>query len=294
MKNNKIKSFPHPVLTPLGDDGFSAPDISPSKYNLTIGHSGDVQSWKFEGLLDFDNPTISRLEAEGKISHGIHLECPRTLYREWFPIDPGGFSFEVPQEQLHGEVQCSAMAVAAESISTYCNLNQHPDYGKRTFKLNTGDIVAYAPTVLCHVYQDIDPVQKVSSFLDVKLDPDRGSKPPGLDPYQQRIKLLLGEDDFRNYRLILADPEKRHLLNSIFVLPAILQIISWLRERGSVLSELRSDLRWCRTLLARLEAEGINIRTVDSIDLFQKVQKLLQYPITRGFDELNKMQAINE
>lgn len=275
--------MPWPVLSPYGDD------IIPSEYALDASIEGDGQNWIFRGEINHENETIRDMVSKGRFTHGVHIECAETMYRSWKPVGEGKFNIEIPYGSLRGRVELSAACVTTEDVHGYKNSDQHSDYKGASFNVAAGCVVAYATTCVCHAYLDADPIRKISSILNISKDSDRQSGPVEIQLGGQRINARIGEEDYKKYVSARANDNITGIIASGIVFPVILQVIYYLRGMGDdELDVMRSDHRWCRSLLAKMESEDIELEDKDHLKLFEKIQEMLRMPVRRGISDILK------
>ncbi len=283
------RALPHPVLTPLSDD------VDPNVFSFNCGQGDitcDMSRWLIVGRIEHDNDTISHYVNQHRAGYGIHAECPRTFFRKWYPQTGPEISLEIPADAIAGRVELSAFCVAVSDISKYRIHGQHSDYGSSDFAINTGDILAYAETIEFDAYLDIDPIRKISSILDIKRSPDRDSGPVLIDFDGQRIELELSKKDYQVYIDLRSDPGNKGLLASNVVFPAILQALNFIQNLNEQeLENAKNDMRWCRSLVAKLEGAGLSLHAGDE-QLFKAAQEILREPVRRGLGDLFAKLAI--
>jgi hypothetical protein len=279
------KALPHPVLTPFSDD------VSPNAFDLRWPPhhlSCDLANWSIASEIEHSNGTIAQLVAAKKATYGIHVECPRTFFRKWYPQQTSTIAIEISTERIWGRVEVAAFCVAVSDITDYRISGQHSDYGQASFDIRSGDILAYAATEEFDAFLDIDPIRKISSILDIKRSPDRVAGPALIDFNGARIEVDLSQTDWRNYIELRSDSAVRGLLASNVVFPAILQAMNYIKALdGQELEDAKNDMRWCRSLVAKLEKAGIPLAgTAEQI--FRSAQDVLKEPVHRGLSDLLK------
>src|SRR5205823_12857992 len=107
------------------------------------------------------------------------------------PQANAGISVEIPANAIAGRVELSAFCVAVSDIKKFRIKGQHPDYASNEFTINSGDVLAYAETIEFDAFLDLDPIQKITSILDIRRSDDRETGPVLIDLDQQRIELEL-------------------------------------------------------------------------------------------------------
>lgn len=289
MKHTRPRALPHPLLTPLSDD------VMPNIFELSCppGSVGaDDSHWKIAARIHHQCPQLQTLVEHGAARFGVHVECPRTFYRQWFPQETAEVKLSLPATAVRGRVELLAFCVAAKDIDDYQLPGQHADYNDVSFRVRAGDYLAIARHVEFDAFLDLDPIRKISSILDIRKSPDRATGPAEIFLQADRIEVELSQDDFRSYIELRADPTVRGLLANGVVFPAVLQAINYLCGlNADVLQEAKADQRWCRSLVARLEKEGITMKDGPE-KIFQAAQQILKEPVRRGLaDLINRLEG---
>jgi len=283
MKHSRPRSLPHPLLTPLTDD------VMPNTFELSCppGSVGaDNWHWHISARIHHECPRLQEFVDSGAAQFGIHVECPRTFFRGWYPQQSTEVKVSLPATAVRGRVELLAFCVAKSDIPTYQLPGQHADYSNRTFGVRAGDFLAIARHVEFDAFLDLDPIRKISSILDIRKSAERETGPAQIDFNGDRIEVELSREDFQFYIELRADPTVRGLLANGVVFPAILQAINYLfRLSPDELEEAKAQQRWCRCLIARLEKDGVPLDAGPE-KVFRAAQELLKEPITRGLNDL--------
>jgi|ERR1019366_1676569 hypothetical protein len=283
MKHTKPRALPHPLLTPLTDD------VMPNIFELSCP-SGSVGSddsdWKIAARIHHQCPELQALVESGFAKFGVHVECPRTFYRHWFPQQSVEVKLSLPATAVRGRVELLAFCVAARDIEDYRLPGQHSDYNNSSFRVRAGDYLAIARHVEFDAFLDLDPIRKISSILDIRKSQSRETGAAEIFLQADRIEVELSQEDFRSYIELRADPTVRGLLANSVVFPALLQAINYLCDlTDEALQEAKADQRWCRSLVARLEKEGVTMKDGPE-KIYQAAQIILRGPVHRGLADL--------
>lgn len=283
MKHAKPRALPHPLLTPLADD------VKPNIFELSCppgSVAADDISWKIAAQIHHQCPALQSFVERGLAKYGVHVECPRTFYRQWFPQESAEIKLSLPVTAVRGRVELLAFCVAAQDIEDYRLPGQHADYNDSSFEIRAGDYLAIARHVEFDAFLDLDPIRKISSILDVRKSSERTTGPAEIFLQEQRIEVWLSQDDFRSYVELRTDPSVRGLLANSVVFPAVLQAINYLAGlSGEALDEAKADQRWCRSLAARLENGGVYMKDGPE-KIYLAAQQILKEPVRRGLSDL--------
>jgi len=102
MKHSRPRALPHPLLTPLSDD------VMPNIFELSCppGSVGaDESNWRIAARIHHQCPQLQTLVDGGAARFGIHVECPRTFYRQWFPQESAEVKLSLPASAVRGRVE---------------------------------------------------------------------------------------------------------------------------------------------------------------------------------------------
>jgi hypothetical protein len=277
------RSLPHPVLSPWSDD------VEPNIFAFQCDRGDittDMSRWRIVGQIEHQNDTLGHYIDRGAAAYGIHVECPRTFFRKWYPQQGKDVTVEIPAGLIAGRVELSAFCVAVSDIAQYKIAGQHSDYQSADFSISRGDVLAYAETVEFDAYLDIDPIRKISSILDVIKSQDRVTGSALIFFDRQRIEIELSQKDHQSYVDLRSDPTNKGVVASNIVFPAILQALNFLQGLGEDgLETAKAEMRWCRSLVAKLESNGFSLDT-GTEELFKAAQEILKEPVRRGLGDL--------
>lgn len=282
MKTIRQRALPHPLLSPFSTD------VQPPVFFFDCA-DGDITcdrgAWRITGRIRHESAALDAYVASGAAILGVHVECSRTFFRQWFPTGPE-VRIDLPADSVRGKVEMLAVCVAAAPINGYALDGQHQDYGNATFDIAAGDLLAAAPHVEFDAYLDLDPIQKISSILDIKKSADRATGPAHIDFAGDRIEVELAQSDYANYIGLRADPSLHGMIASNVVMPAVLQAVNHLgRMSPDDLQDAKDGQRWCRCLMARLDYHKVP-PTAEPSDVFVVVQTILRDPVRRGLDDM--------
>jgi hypothetical protein len=124
------------LLTPLSDD------VMPNTFELSCppGSVGaDNSDWKIAARIHHQCPQLQTLVDRGVAGFGIHVECPKTFYRQWFPQETAEVKLSLPATAVRGRVELLAFCVATSDIDDYQVPGQHADYNNASFRVRAGD-----------------------------------------------------------------------------------------------------------------------------------------------------------
>ena len=285
MNFSRHRSWPHPVLTPLGDD------ISPNDFEFNLEVQKDHPKWRIQARAIHADSTMEKLLKQGLAEYLLHIECKRTFFRKVFSSTSKNFDISIPGDELYGDVEVAFLVIASKDILTYSHPDQHKDYEKRSFRISIGEPLAVAITQSFEAFLEADPILNLSSILDIRRSLE--SRLMRVDcEAGNRIVVELPSADFERYRNLRSDFSVRGLLASTVVFPAILHSLHYLRilkNNEEELSDFKANHSWSRSLLLKIESLGIDISDENGAGCFEAAQQLMKDPFHRCLDDLTAM-----
>ena len=261
------RAYPHPVVGNRDDvdAAFQAP----------IEVSNDGVAYCLSVQVQTSSKTIKRLISEKRATYVLHVECSNTLYRKTFEFSQDERKFTIAADCLNATVEVNVIARSTAEIPRYRVSGSHSDYGKTTFRIDRGGILAVAESHTFDADIDFDALRYISSIMQIRLNHDPADGPIQVDLSSDKISIGLSRGDFENYKIIRANPGLSSSLQTTIVLPALLEALQALKDGESE----DEGLRWHRVLTRRLESLGLDC-TANSLDA---AQKILELPIRRAF-----------
>lgn len=193
MKLNNI-SFPYPVLRQGYDDILpSLPDDA-----IVILVDKNETDFTFNIALNYDNSDIEELVKSGKATYACEIDCIKTVWRESFFSKSKDFTIKISRRDLSGNITFSAYVAVIEPIKGYINKGFNSDYGKVSFDMEPGDILAGFPIVPYHVDIRYDKLQAAGSFLIIKEDVE--SDVTNFNYDHDKIEINIPTEMFRQYQ----------------------------------------------------------------------------------------------
>lgn len=294
MKTNRPRFLPYPQLR---DDTDDIGSINEDKFSLTLKFDYDgVSKFTFAAEISLNNKTIEELIEKRKAVYGLLIECPRTAFRRLFRSDKKNIEYLVNADDLFGNVEISAFVIAESDLKRYRVSGQNSDYGNSTFRITSGDILATCPHLIVDASRDFDPLNKISSIIDIRKGNEE-SAPMRTEFTGQKIAVILSEKDFSLYVSSRRMRNLQSLLTSTVIFPVMLHAIQFLQnlKRNDQYDEFYNEHRWCRSIARRLEQENL-IETLDSDGeaAINAVQIILKSPVNRALNEIKHIYISDE
>jgi hypothetical protein len=281
------RSFPYPVLAPFRDD------VTPNSFSFQIAVTSDADNFYVEARFDYSNSTLQRLVNEGTAVYAVQLECKRNYFRALHLSKDAIQKIVVSASELVGRVEANGFILASNRIGDYAIEGAHADYGDASFAVQAGDVLALSTTQRFDAYVDYDPLRQISSILTVRKSETLEEGEMQLDTSEDRLVATLSQRDYERYTDLKGDPTLRPLLANEIVVPALLEAVHEIRSVGEDDFESEMTKRWFRSIVKKLEEDGIDVRKSDKTVL-QIVQKLLKLPLRRTLEGLIQMNPTDE
>lgn len=271
--------FPYPVLSSFSDDYKS------TYFNNEISLVRELNDLVFTLKSNLDNSGLLNLINEEKAELIYHIECSQMFYRTIVRTSDIESVFRVEGKKLQGKVNVCSFIIAKEDIENYYNEDFHEDYGQIEFTILKGNFLAIGSQHNFTITKDTEDLFKVSSIFSIireNTDENIGVK---INPDGDKIKIILNNEDFSNYRILANRPDIQPSLHGMLIYPALVQILE--RIKFSDIEEIE-DKRWYKAINGKLTQGGLEL-SAEVIELHGSdtlAQRLLGLPINRALKAL--------
>jgi len=216
MKINNL-SLPHPVL----------------------GVNDDVQQYSFKMVLfvdlqqDFitirtqahlDNPTLIKLINNGIAAYCVEVECPQTFFRETYLLVKPENDIRIESCRLRNKVNLAFYIVAIKKISDYQIVGANEDYGKHTFDIEKGDVLAFGGSPFFYAHKDWQSLKAVKSFMDIEKSNEENG-PMHITLSNEKIIVSLSPKDYERFFFYQETDALAPVFHSSIVLPTLIYAI---------------------------------------------------------------------
>lgn len=276
--DSRSRMFPYPILREQCIDYNN----SIIKSNLLYDSIGNNIELKVEFIVN--NDEIKKMIEEKVLSYALHIECGTTSFRKLYCNFNEVFNIEIPYSKLCNKVEVSCFIVANSNLSEFKIMDFNKDYEGLSFNLDKGSIIAIGNVWSLDINKDKDELGKLPSIFSVvmKKDLDRDFE---ININQDKIKILLSEENFINYKRLSKNKKNEPLIHSLIVLPALINVFNEL-----ILSEGEGyDHRWKIGLEKSLEKYKIDINNIERLKSEGAVrlsQLILEMPLKRTFENI--------
>lgn len=267
MKYNN-RSFPHPVLN-LGDDIQGDFGVK-----LQVETNKDIIS--ILPVFHLKNDSIEELIRNKQAAFVVQLYCRGTMFRKAYSTyehipDP----IKIESIKLNQQVETDFFVCATEDIIEYKNEGFTEDFGDYSFSIEQGDILAIGGTGKFYANKSPEELKAVSSFMNIDSSGKKGTHM--LNYYDGRkITILLSQEDYEMYQLVIRNKYYIDTLHSTIALPALAEAIHFLDTEES---KMYSEYMWY-DLLTDL------INEFNEVDPLVTAQRILDLPVNRSLKSL--------
>lgn len=271
--------YPYPVLSSFSDDYIS------SHFTTEITLDGEINDLIFNFKSDINNTEINKLVDDEKAEIVYHIECSQMFYRTIVKTSDLETSFRVEEKKVQGKVNVCSFIIAKEDIEDYFNEDFHEDFDDTKFSIPKGSFLALGSQYNFTITKDTEDLFKIPSIFSIireDIDENIGAK---IDSDGDKIKIILSNEDFANYRILANRPDIQPSLHGMLIYPALIQIFE--RIKLSNLEEFE-DRRWFKAISIKLKQGGLEL-SKDTIDLHGSdtlAQRLLGLPVNRALKAL--------
>jgi hypothetical protein len=179
-----------------------------------------------------------------------------------------------------------AVVVAKKEIKNYKIPQSHNDYGDRSFTVEPGDILAISDAFDFDVDISNDDLRKISSIMVIGVDKKRNEGELDINWHGHKIKIVMPERDFEQYRLLCSNSYAQSILGMVVVVPVLTEAV---RLAVSSDSEFE-DFRWWRCINRRIK--DLNIDNKE--EPFKIAQLIIANPISRCLSKCTKAFEISD
>ena len=288
LKANRL--YPYPVLYHRNSDYFSADfgfKVKPirTKYNVELTCSFQLRESNLNDLVD-----------QGRCKIVLHLECPRTKFREIYVVDPERMILEIklPASKLNGNLEVNGFVVANEDIDKFYSEDFNTDYQEINFQIQNGSLLAYDDTRYVYIEKDDKDFVDVPSVVRISYHEEKHEMDVRYDFGEENLYILLNQDDYTTYLDLSGSYDRETpIYHQMIVYPALVEAIQLMQTAP----EAYAHKRWYKSLAKQLAFLGYDITeekfTNGTYLAATMAQKVLDYPLERSLKYLLEMRDSN-
>ena len=263
---NSSLPLPYPVLReePI--------DYNTSVFKAEIKVTNTAGGYKMVGDFDVNNAGIKTLIKSGDLSFAIQIQCISTWYRDVLYSNDYHFEYVIPAASVHEKVDFCPCIIAKKTIVDF--QNKVTDFSEEfegiPFIINEGEPVGIGQRQKFDAYYKKDIITKAPSIVNIKESATSSVMECFFD--DNTIQVHLPKKQHEAYKANGADKNKYSIMNSIVVIPAIIQALNiiYLDEYGNGSSGCE-NFAWYKTLKYQLGKITKNDQN--------KIKKMLETPV---------------
>lgn len=266
MKIKPGTSFPHPILGALSNDYLHGH----FELNFEVEEDIAIDHLKLVGRMDIELGGLSELMGSG-LKSGLMVVCGETYYDEFHETSVGPFELDLSGGKVRGNVGVRGIVATTQEV----NLQRDrviPWFKDESLRVGQGELVAVTQEVMFEAgYEKLASMESIFRLIpsdqlgegqiDVQLDAEAIE----IHAHPELFEMIA------NTRRISSIRE--FLVPSVY-LPALIGVIDQVQQGA----EQFSDRRWFSVLAAKLNAEGVD---VESMEPLATAQRLLHFPVGR-------------
>lgn len=272
--------YPYPVLWDKNDN------YKTSKFSCQYDLSKQLNKFKVEVTFTLDNEELLGLLDNGYVEFLIHVESPRTSYREIYVTSGKKIKFEIHDKDVAGKIQLCPFIVCKKDIINYYSKDFHDDYTGVEFQISRGSKLAIADPLNITVDKEKEELASVPSIFTIYRKETLKKEIFDIEMNSEKIKIGLTIEDYENYNLIgLSQP---NTLNAIILLTAFTHIFQELKEGFYEYEEYR----WFKSIVALYKKENIifDLKFVNSTASYILAQEIMNMPLNQALCEISAKQ----
>lgn len=273
--NYNGRTYPYPVL---GINENFIDDINKDNFKPTLNVSSDYRKIKLEVTYQLRNEELLKQIKTNKVEFCMQLYCRSTMFRHSFLSKKQTEIFELNATALRDQVEVDFFICAIEDIHSYTNTQFSLIYAGSSFEIEAGDILAFGGSTIFFANKSPEELKNISSFMSI-ISENMSDEPMKIDYDNDKIIIILSEEDYENYGLIKDLSSFTSTLHSSVVLPVLAEVIRYME---TIDGQDYKDKKWFIILSKLLEDKKAS-------DPLIKAQKILDLPVNRSFSSLIKI-----
>ena len=262
MKKANI-NYPHPVLSAANEDYLN------SYFNIELLDNpvieGNNAIIRIKSVLSC--PGLSNMIDNGRAKIVVYCESVETEYRKIEPFSNAeSVELLIDKNALSKSVQVRGYIIATENMSSFSLPEHNADlFGSIPFKIRKGDILGISEDFYNIPIDSYDPLADRPSIFSVRRNPD------GVDDiivnYMEfdKITIFLNNDVFDKYQKLYEAPEMRSILASMIVMPALVDVLSFLKSADEDTINTYQTKKWFQVLKSRIDELSIDLNQEASL-----------------------------
>ncbi len=281
--------FPYPIL----NNDRSLSSYKDSSFELVV----EIETQSDKLLLknvhyEMNNHTLETLIFDNKVNVMCVVECSATVFRESFEIDEEGHDKELNIRDFNGRVEVSAFAYAKEDIPEFWDEDFVEEYVDTSFPIAKYDILAVDDGITTRVDFDEERDTKISSIFLVTKNLSEDAREIDVKPSSRKISITVPESQFNFYEKVKATSHLKNIFFTFLIIPALIHTLEEIKREANGFENAEIDYSWFKSVQNAYKekaGEELDEETFESESAISIAQKVMEYPIINGFDELRDL-----
>lgn len=264
MKKTNI-NYPHPVLSVSNEDYINC------AFDLEIINDPQVDGNIITLALSYtlSCPSLEALISSGDACAVVYVESPVAEYRKIFRFSATENELTVPIDKnlVNKKIEVRGHIIATKPLSPF----KFPEHNKELlgdvpFNINPGEILAISDHFYNIPVDAYDPLADRPSIFSIRQQNDHPDEDISVDIFSDdKIRILLNRETYDKYRKLYEAPEVRTVLASMFAVPVLVDVLSYIKHAGVDELESVSTKKWYSVILSRLSALNIDLSAESSM-----------------------------
>lgn len=277
------KLYPYPVLANYSDDYVD------SSFQVDIQLANDGYDVKVTLEANLSCSALDALIFEGRAVYAYHFECAQTGFRRVYESRERSLQCLLLDKEINGRLEICTFIVAKEDIPNYTSSNFHEDYVGQSFEIEEGCILAVGDTFDTDIEKVVDDLSNTPSIFTITKHPDESYQHMVVDYEQQKLIIKLPVHDYTSYKAIFGNVSMRKVLHSMTIIPALIYVLSELKQMRVEERMDYEDKIWYRTIRSVLKRSfqcTLESEEFEEYSMMDLAQKMLHNPISGAFSTL--------
>lgn len=276
MRFDPAKSYPHPVLRP-GSTDYPQAEF---QVEITSDRYRGGTKLRVSAAFELSDPDLLALVSAGKALYVLRVLASKTHFRTALTSEEPKMEEIFREGLLHGSVVFSPFLVSREPLRNFAAAGWHTDYSSLRFDIDAGSVLAEDEPK--EYWIDTAEDSPIGSIF--KVEPVDGRALDGgiwrCRMNEQKVILEMAKTDYERFisarEQVKDTADVQYLMNAIY-LPALV----WVLQEADRGEEEFGELRWYRSLKARLDDTAGCGKLGAKADRLRDAQRLLQAPFGR-------------
>lgn len=286
MRKTNI-NYPHPVLSASNDDYLN------SSFDLMFEQEPTVEgmSLRVDLKYELNCDGLSSLIENEDAYVVIYFECSQSEFRhiEKFKKNERVKTFNINKNELGNVLDVKCYIIAQKDIQFF-KLEEHNQslFGDFPFNIKRGDILAITESYYRIPIENYDPLADRPSIFSIRKQTDHPNEEISVDFLSHpKITIFLNEETFAKYEEIHKAPETRGILASLFAIPVLVDVLSYMKNATDDEIDNISQNKWYQVLTTRLTELKIDLQHSDSMT--QIANSIIPHVFKSNLDQFKKV-----